>query len=86
MLSLNKIFYRIYKLKISDVLVEAGGIFFTNLLKNNLVNEFHLFKANFNIGKRGKPMLIKKKLSQLNLSLINKKKFGNNLYYKYYIR
>ena len=86
MLSLNKIFYRIYKLKISDVLVEAGGIFFTNLLKNNLVNEFHLFKTNFNIGKNGKPMLIKKKLNQLNLSLINKKKFGNNFYYKYYIR
>ena len=86
MLSLNKIFYRIYKLKIRDVLVEAGGIFFTNLLKNNLVNEFHLFRANFNIGKNGKPMLIKKQFSKLNLSLINKKKFRNNFYYKYYIR
>ena len=86
-LSLNNIFLKIYnKLKIRDVLVEAGGIFFTNLLKNNLVDEFHLFKADFNIGKRGKPMLVNKKLDQLNLSLVNTKNFGNNVYYKYYIR
>ena len=53
MLNLSKILHKIYKLKISDVLVEAGGIFFTNLLKDNLVDEFHLFRTNFNIGKSG---------------------------------
>ena len=86
MFNLNKILHQIYKLKISDILIEAGGIFFTNLLKDNLVDEFHLFRANFNIGKRGKPMLINQKLSNLNLSLINKKQFTNNFYYKYYIK
>ena len=50
MFNLNKILFTIYKLKISDILVEAGGIYFTNLIKDNLVDEFHLFRANFNIG------------------------------------
>ena len=86
MFNLNKILHKIYKLKISDILVEAGGIFFTNLLKDNLVDEFHLFRANFKIGKSGKPMLLKQKLTNLNLSLINKKQFKNNFYYKYYIK
>jgi len=86
MFNLNKILFKIYKLKISDILVEAGGIFFTNLIRDNLVDEFHLFRANFNIGKSGKPMLVNKKLNNLNLSLINKKQFKNNFYYKYYIK
>ena len=86
MFNLNKILHQIYKLKISDILVGAGGIFFTNLLRGKLVDEFHLFRANFNIGKSGKPMLVKQKLSNLNLSLINKKQFTNNFYYKYYIK
>ena len=30
-------------LKINDILVEAGGIFLSNLLKNDLVDEIHLF-------------------------------------------
>ena len=77
---------RIYKLKIQDILVEAGGIFFTNLLKDKLVDEIHLFRSSFNIGKSGKPMLVKLKLTDLNLSLINKKQFKNNFYYKYYIK
>ena len=51
MLNLSKILHKIYKLKISDVLVEAGGIFFTNLLKDKLVDEIHLFRSSFNIGK-----------------------------------
>jgi len=86
MFNLSKILIKIYKLKIRDILVEAGGIFFTNLLKDNLVDEFHLFKANFNIGKNGKPILLKQKLNHLNLDLINKKKIKNNFYYKYYIK
>ena len=66
-LNLKKIFNKIYKLRIRDILVEAGGIFFTNLLNDKLVDEIHLFIARFDIGKKGKPMLINKKFNQLNL-------------------
>ena len=86
LLNLNKIFKHIYKLKISDILVEAGGIFFSNLLKYKLVDEIHLFKSNFNIGKDGKPMLIKKDLNKENIELIKKKKFDNNYYFKFYFK
>jgi len=34
--NLKKIFHIIYSLKISDIIVEAGGIFFTELIKNNV--------------------------------------------------
>tara|TARA_Y100000590_G_scaffold323_1_gene469 strand:+ start:4046 stop:5131 length:1086 start_codon:yes stop_codon:yes gene_type:complete len=84
-LSLKNIFNRIYKLKIYDLLVEAGGIFFTNLLKNNLVNEIHIFKANFSIGQKGKPLLLDRKLNQVNKRIIKKRKFNDNYYYKYVI-
>ena len=39
LLNLKKIFTHLYKLKISDLLVEAGGILFADLIKNKLVNE-----------------------------------------------
>ena len=35
-LNLNKIFTHLYKLKISDLFVEAGGILFADLIKNKL--------------------------------------------------
>ena len=44
-MNLNTIFKKIYELKINDIFVEAGGIFFTNLINNKLVNELHLFKS-----------------------------------------
>ena len=84
--NLKSIFKRIYELRIRDILVEAGGILFTNLLKDKLVNEIHLFQSDFNIGNKGKPMLVNKKLNQLNLSLFSKKKIKNDLYYRYYIK
>ena len=80
---LKSIFNKIYKLQIKDILVEAGGIFFTNLLNENLVDEIHLFQADFVIGKSGKPMLVDEKLVNFNLNLIKTKKFDNNYYYKY---
>ena len=82
-MSLKKIFKKLYLLKISDLLVEAGGIFFSNLIYERLVDEIHLFQAEFDIGKKGIPMLINKKISDLDLMLIKKKKITNNYYYKY---
>jgi len=84
-LSLKKIFDKIYKLKILDLLVEAGGIFFTNLIKNKLVNELHIFKTNLIIGKKGKPLLLNNNLDMINKKLIEKRKFNDNYYYKYFI-
>ena len=81
--NLKKIFYIIYSLKISDVLVEAGGIFFTELIKNNLVDELHLFKSKKNIGENGKPAIWNKKLKDLNKILNEKKIFKNDLYFNY---
>ena len=47
--------------------------FFTELLSKKLVDELHVFKAPFNIGKLGKPMITNKKIENLkeNLFLIS---------------
>ena len=58
-LNLKTIFKKIYDLKINDILVEAGGIFLSNLLKNDLVDEIHLFKAPIIIGSSGKMKNVK---------------------------
>ena len=79
-LNLKTILNKIYKLKINDVLVEAGGIFFTNLLKLNLVDEIHIFKASFNIGKKGKPAIIGKYIEDFKYKEVITKKFGNDVY------
>ena len=84
-LNLKNIFSKIYSLKISDLLVEAGGIFFTELLNKNLVDEIHLFKSKIIIGKHGKPAIVGKKLSQLNLSLNERKKFKDDIYTNYQV-
>jgi len=85
LLSLNKIFSKIYKLKIADILVEAGGILFSNLIKNKLVDELHLFEANFKIGSKGIPLIRNMNLKEINKKLIEKRKFNDNFYYKYFI-
>lgn len=79
-LNLKTIFKKIYKLKINDILVEAGGIFFGNLLKDKLVDELHLFKTNIKIGNNGKPLIKNKKLEDLIFTEVLSKKFGNDLY------
>ncbi len=84
-LNLKIIFNRIYSLKISDILVEAGGIFFTELLNNNLVDEIHLFKSKTIIGKHGKPAIVGKKFNQLNLILNERKKFKEDIYSNYQV-
>ena len=81
--NLKKIFNIIYSLKISDILVEAGGIFFTELIKNNLADELHLFKSKKNIGENGKPAIWNKKLKDINMILNEKKIFKNDQYFNY---
>lgn len=80
-LNLKIIFKKIYELKINDILVEAGGILFTNLLKNNLVDELHLFKSLKKIGNKGKPVIIGKKIEDLKFNKVLSKNFGNDVYY-----
>ena len=72
-LDLKDIFKKIYELGIRDILVESGGIFLTNLLKQKLVNELHIFKAPIKIGHLGIPLLVGKSMKDLKLKEINKK-------------
>ena len=77
---------KILSLNINNVLVESGGIFFTKLLLKNLVDEIHVFKAPFCIGKSGKPMILGKKLNTLSLKEIAKKRFGKDVYHYFLIK
>ncbi len=61
-------------------MVEAGGIFLSNLLKNNLVDEIHLFKAPVIIGSSGKPFLIGKKLKNIKYKEVLTKNFDHDIY------
>ena len=79
-MNLNTIFKKIYELKINDVFVEAGGIFFTNLLKAKLVDELHLFKSQKLIGNKGKPAIVNKKICDLKTQEISRTNFGNDIY------
>ena len=85
-LNLKKIFTYLYKLKISDLLVEAGGILFSNLMKNNLVDELHLFRAPIIIGEDGIPVIKGKSLNNIKKKLLEKVKFDDNLYTKHAIK
>ena len=82
-LTLKKIFTYLYKLKISDLLVEAGGILFADLIKNKLVDEIHLFKAPIIIGEQGIPVIEGNSLKNIKKKLIETIKFEDNLYTKY---
>ena len=84
-LNLKKIFSNLYKLKISDLMVEAGGILFAELIKNNLVDEIHIFKAPIIIGEKGIPVINGIELKNIKKKLIEKLKFDDNLYFKYEI-
>ena len=85
-LNLKKLFTHLYKLKISDLLVEAGGILFADLLKHNLIDEIHLFKAPIIIGKKGIPVIKGNDLKNINKKLLETIKFDDNLYFKYEIK
>jgi diaminohydroxyphosphoribosylaminopyrimidine deaminase/5-amino-6-(5-phosphoribosylamino)uracil reductase len=79
-MNLKTIFRKIYDLKIKDIFVEAGGILFTNLLKSNLVDELHIFKSQKIIGDDGIPVILNKKIGDLNTKEIARKKFINDIY------
>ena len=79
-LNLKTIFKKIYQLKINDILVEAGGILFTNLLKDNLVDELHLFQSSIKIGKTGIPIILDKKIEDLEIKQVSIKKIRNDVY------
>ena len=85
-LNLIKIFTYLYKLKISDLMVEAGGILFADLIKNNLVDEIHLFKAPIIIGAKGIPVIEGNSLNNIKKKLLETIKFDDNLYLKYEIK
>ena len=78
--NLQIILRKIYKLKINDILVEAGGIFFTNLLNSRLVDELHLFKSSIKIGDKGKPFIINNQLENYSFNQVLRKKFKNDIY------
>ena len=82
-LNLKSIFKKIYLLKISDLLVEAGGILFSDLIKNKLVDEIHIFKSKIIIGQNGKPAILNKKIKDLNLSLKETRMFDSDTYFNY---
>ena len=82
-LNLKKIFTHLYKLKIFDLFVEAGGILFANLIKNKLVDEIHLFKAPIFIGEKGIPVIEGKTLKNIKKKLLETKRFDDNFYTKY---
>ena len=66
-LNLKKVFSNIYKIGISSVIVEGGKSLTKNLLKNNLINEFYLFRSNRNLKKFGKNKIndLMKKINNL---------------------
>ncbi len=84
-LKLKNIFSCLYKLKISDLLVEAGGILFSDLIKCNLVDELHLFRSKITIGERGIPLIEGNNLKNIKKKLLETNKFDENLYTKYSI-
>ena len=79
-LNLKKIFKKIFNLKINNILVESGGLLFSNLIKDKLPDELHLFTAPLVIGSSGKPMIIGKKIEELKLKEIINKKYGKDIY------
>ena len=85
-LDLKKVFSFLYKLKISDLMVEAGGVFFANLIKNKLVDEIHLFKSSILIGEKGIPVIKEGELNNINKKLLETNKFDDNLYFKYEVK
>jgi len=84
--NLSLIMKKILSLNINNILVESGGIFFSKLLSRKLVDEIHVFKAPFNIGKSGKPMIIGNKIDNLRLKEIAKKNFGKDVYHHFLLK
>ena len=85
-LNLKTIMKKILSININNILVEAGGIFFTELLSKKLVDELHVFKASFNIGELGVSVIIGKKIDNLKFQEITKKNFGKDVYHHFSLK
>ena len=53
------------------------------LLLRKLVDEIHVFRAPFDIGESGKPMIINKKIKDLSLIEISKNSFVKDVYHHF---
>ena len=84
--NLSLIMKKILSLNINNILVESGGIFFSKLLLRKLIDEIHVFRAPFDIGELGKPMIINKQFENLPLKKITKKIFGKDVYHYFLIK
>ena len=76
--SLSKILKKLYLLGIHQILVEAGKKLTTEMLLNNLFNEFYLFKGYKPIKNKNK-INIKEVINKLNSSFINKRQVNTFL-------
>ena len=79
-------FKKTYKLGISSIFIEAGGILFTSMYNKKLIDEFHLFVSPKKIGKNGIPMYSGIKdfsLKTIKNSLITKRYFYKDKYYQF---
>jgi len=76
-IELKNVFYIIKKLGFNRILVESGVTFLNQLIKNNLIKNFYLFKSFINLGSKGfnnvNPFYIKK------IDFSEKKKINVNL-------
>ena len=63
--NLENVFKKIYKIGITNLLVECGKGLTNNILDNNLFNEFYIFKSSKKLNKKGKISIlnIKKNLN-----------------------
>ena len=77
-LDLKTILKKIKKLGVNHLLVEGGKILTTVFIKENLLNEFYLFKSSKKLANKGKNN-ITKILSKLNQKFDNKKKINTYL-------
>ncbi|PPR46484.1 MAG: Riboflavin biosynthesis protein RibD [Alphaproteobacteria bacterium MarineAlpha5_Bin9] len=84
--NLKEVLKKIYKLNITNLLVEAGGIFFSNLFKANLVNELHLFRSEKKIGINGKDFLYNISFTKIQNQEKQRKNFKKDLYQYFYLR
>ena len=86
-LNLKKITQNIYKLGLHRLLIESGRDLMTNFLKENLLNEFYLFKSDKIILNRHK-INISSFVKMINKNYKYKKKIntylGNNTLTHYY--
>jgi diaminohydroxyphosphoribosylaminopyrimidine deaminase/5-amino-6-(5-phosphoribosylamino)uracil reductase len=75
---LENIFYRIKKLGFNRILVETGVTFLDQLIKNNFIKNFYLFKSATNLGVNGLNKFNSQFFKKINLNEENKIKVNLN--------